>query len=90
MAWQEEPGGSRTRSGLPVQPSSARSGLWASPAARSLHVSPPWLLSGHPASDQSLHLCASVFLSMAEDSDAEGDDKDTKGMKNAWNKEGAS
>lgn len=56
----------------------------ACPAARSLCASPPWLLGAHPASGQSLHLRASVSLSVAGDGDAEGDDKNTKGVKNAW------
>lgn len=65
-------------------------GLLARLAAQSLCSSPPWLFNGYLALDQSLHRCASVSLSVAGGGDGEGEDKNTQGVENAKNKEGAS
>lgn len=58
-------------------------GLLARLAAQSLCSSPPWLLNGYLALDQSLHLCASVSLSVEEGGNGEGEDKNTQGVENA-------
>lgn len=57
-------------------------GLLPRLAAQSLCPGPPWLLNGYLALDQSLHLCASVSLSVAGGGDGEGEDKNTQSVEN--------
>lgn len=59
----------------PMQLHSSGMGLLPRLAAQSLCSSPPRLLDGYLALDQSLHLCASVSLSVVGGGDGEGEDK---------------